>query len=119
MLQCDLFVAILPLDADGNVIHSGGTSIELGWASAMGKPIILVCDPAPKYSHLVIGLDAVAKLTKIDINRLDLAVALCDTIRMILEDKVSKPLKTRKSLRWSSPRKSVRSSSIQAPYQRT
>jgi nucleoside 2-deoxyribosyltransferase len=65
MRQCDLFVAVLPLDRDGNVICSSGTSVELGWASAMGKPIVLVCDPEAKYSHLVIGLDAVARVATV------------------------------------------------------
>ena len=86
MLQCDLFVAVLPLDGKGNVIFSSGTSIELGWASAMGKPIILVCDPAPKYSHLIIGLDAIANVIKIDINRTDLTAAVCDTAVRMLKD---------------------------------
>jgi nucleoside 2-deoxyribosyltransferase len=80
MLQCDVFVAVLPLDENGKAIYSAGTSVELGWASAMGKPIVLVCDPAPIYSHLVIGLDAVARVTKVDINRADLGSALCDAV---------------------------------------
>jgi nucleoside 2-deoxyribosyltransferase len=84
MKECDLFVAVLPLDANGNVIVSSGTSIELGWASAMGKPIILVCDPAPKYSHLIIGLDAVANTLKIDINRPDLTSVLCAGVDRML-----------------------------------
>jgi nucleoside 2-deoxyribosyltransferase len=80
MRQCDVFVAVLPLDANGNVVVSNGTSVELGWASAIGKPIVIVCDPAPKYSHLVIGLDAIARVVKVDIGRPDLAVAVCDAI---------------------------------------
>jgi hypothetical protein len=80
MRQCDVFVALLPLDANGDVIVSNGTSVELGWASAMGKPIVIVCDSAPKYSHLIIGLDAIARVVKVDIGRPDLAAAVCDAI---------------------------------------
>jgi nucleoside 2-deoxyribosyltransferase len=85
MQQCDVFVAILPLDADGNVIFSSGTAVELGWASAMDKPIILVCDPAPKYSHLSMGLDAIARVTKVDINRADLAQFLRGEINRVIK----------------------------------
>ncbi len=84
MRQCDLFVAVLPLDGAGNVICSSGTAVELGWASAMGKPIALVCDVSSRYSHLVIGLDAVARVAKIDINRLDLDAALCRAVADLL-----------------------------------
>ena len=80
MQQCDIFVAVLPLDETGTVVHSAGTSVELGWASAIGKPIVLICDPAPVYSHLVIGLGAVSEVVKIDINRPDLARALCEVV---------------------------------------
>lgn len=87
MRKCDVFVAILPLDADGKVVFSAGTSVELGWASAMDKPIVLICDPAPIYSHLVIGLDAVARVAKIDINRLDLSLKLCKVIAKLISQK--------------------------------
>ena len=84
MQKCNVFVAILPLDENGKVVHSAGTSIELGWASAMDKPIVLICDPAPIYSHLVIGLDAVTRVAKIDINREDMDSALCDAVAALL-----------------------------------
>lgn len=83
--RCDVFVAVLPLDENGKVIYSAGTSVELGWASAMGKPIVLVCDPAPIYSHLVIGLDVVTRTSKVDINRVDLGSALCDAVASLLD----------------------------------
>lgn len=86
MRQCDVFVAILPLNQGGKVIHSAGTSVELGWASAMGKPIVLVCDPTPIYSHLVIGLDAVARVAKLDINLTDLPFSICEAIKRLLSD---------------------------------
>ena len=86
MRQCDVFVAVLPLDQDGNVIHSAGTSVELGWASALGKPIVLVCDTEPKYSHLVIGLDAVARVIKVDIDHEDLGDAVSRAVIGLLGD---------------------------------
>jgi nucleoside 2-deoxyribosyltransferase len=86
MRQCDAFVAVLPLDSRGEVIHSGGTSVELGWASALGKPIVLVCDPAPRYSHLVLGLDAVARVVHLDINAPDLPAALCAAVGSLLAE---------------------------------
>lgn len=84
MHQCQLFVAVLPLDGNGKAIQSSGTAVELGWASAMGKPIVIVCDPAPVYSHLVTGLDAIARVAKVDINRFDLGEAVCEAVRDLL-----------------------------------
>ena len=84
MLQCDLFLAVLPLDETGSVILSSGTAIELGWASALNKSIILVCDPAARYSHLIIGLDAIADVVKVDINRNDLPTAVCEAVAQAL-----------------------------------
>lgn len=80
MKECDLFIAILPLDSEGEVIHSSGTTVELGWASAIGKPIVLVRDPAPKYSHLVAGLSVVTQVTEVYINEKDFEVALCHAV---------------------------------------
>jgi len=37
MKQCDLFIAVLPLDESQNVIHSSGTAIELGWPPLLGS----------------------------------------------------------------------------------
>lgn len=87
MEQCDVFVAVLPLDGNGKVIYSAGTSVELGWASAMGKPIVLICDPAPVYSHLLVGLDAVARVIKIDINQTDLITTLQNVVIALLKQK--------------------------------
>lgn len=85
MKQCNVFVAVLPVDENGKVVYSTGTFVELGWASAMGKPIVIVCDPAPIYSHLVIGLDAVARVKKIDINRKDLGSTICCAVALLLD----------------------------------
>lgn len=71
MKECAVFVAVLPIDQNGEAICSMGTAVELGWASAMGKPIIIVCDPMLVYSHLINGLGAVARVVTVDINRTD------------------------------------------------
>ena len=39
---------------------SGGVQVELGWASALGKPILLLLEHHETYSSLVEGLPAVA-----------------------------------------------------------
>ncbi len=41
---------------------SGGVHIELGWASALGKRIILLLEKSNGYSNLVIGLKKVANV---------------------------------------------------------
>ncbi len=46
----------------GNPI-SGGVHIELGWASAFGKKIVLFLDKRYDYSPLVMGLDAVTQVS--------------------------------------------------------
>lgn len=85
MRECDLFLAILPLDSEGKVISTSGTSVELGWASALGKPIILVRDPAPKYSHLVAGLDVVTQVTEVYINEKDFEMVLCNAMAQVFK----------------------------------
>jgi RNA polymerase-binding transcription factor DksA len=56
---CDVIIAI-PGDPP-----SGGTHVELGWASAMGKPIILLLEEDGKYSPLVLGLAQISKVIPI------------------------------------------------------
>lgn len=55
MSASDLYVCVLPLRLDGSVWGSGGSHIELGWASGMKLPIIVVWDPraSEQYSHLL------------------------------------------------------------------
>jgi hypothetical protein len=91
MKQCDLFIAVLPLDESQNVIHSSGTAIELGWASALGKPVVLVCHPAPKYSHLILGLHAVTCTIALDINRSDLGEAVREAVALLLTSRATQP----------------------------
>ena len=68
MRSCESFVAILPTGRDG-AFRTDGTHIELGWASAMGKPIVAVVPlPLPEsYTHLLRGLGAVARVDFVDI----------------------------------------------------
>lgn len=42
---------------------SPGTHIELGWASAMGKPIVLLLEAEVTYAYLVQGLKMVGDVT--------------------------------------------------------
>ena len=56
---CDLFVAFPGSPA------SPGTHIEIGWASALNKPIILLLEEGKDYAFLIKGLDAVANVISI------------------------------------------------------
>jgi hypothetical protein len=42
--------------------------VELGWASAMAKPIVLVLNPGVSYSPLVMGLDKVTAVRTVELN---------------------------------------------------
>ncbi|MDD4081920.1 MAG: hypothetical protein PHD05_00900 [Sphaerochaetaceae bacterium] len=57
--QCDLFIAI-PSNPP-----SGGVHIELGWASAINKDIVLCMHTKGQYSPLIHGLDKISKSKKI------------------------------------------------------
>lgn len=78
--QADLYVCVLPARSDGTIWPSGGTHVELGWASALGVPILMLWDPASaeRYSHLFRGLHAVApvKYTQIRDDCLDEVLGL-------------------------------------------
>jgi nucleoside 2-deoxyribosyltransferase len=65
---CDLFVAF-PGDP-----ASPGTHIEIGWASALGKPIILLLEDGSQYAFLIRGLHTVAEVTCADMPPDDLGV---------------------------------------------
>lgn len=65
MSLCDVFVAVLPDALGGLPIRTDGTLIELGWACALGKPIMLLPDQVPlqtSHSHLLRGLSAVGNV---------------------------------------------------------
>ncbi|HEV2778236.1 MAG TPA: nucleoside 2-deoxyribosyltransferase [Actinophytocola sp.] len=54
--QADLFVA-LP-----GVPPSPGTHVEIGWASALGKPMVLLLEHDASHAFLVTGLETVANV---------------------------------------------------------
>lgn len=54
--QSDLFVAF------PGVPVSPGTHVEIGWASALGKPMVLFLERDKKHTFLVTGLETVANV---------------------------------------------------------
>ena len=60
MRQCDVVCAIV-----GDP-PSGGVAVELGWASALGKPVLLVLSPSASCSPLIIGLGTVTRVDQLD-----------------------------------------------------
>ncbi|AOJ71569.1 MULTISPECIES: nucleoside 2-deoxyribosyltransferase [Burkholderia] len=57
---CDYFVAFPGAPA------SPGTHIELGWASALGKPIVLLLEADKEYAYLVRGLDEITHIERVE-----------------------------------------------------
>lgn len=68
MARCEVFVAVLPEDREGNPFRSDGTHVELGWATGVGKPVVLVASSPlnESYSHLVRGMGALTRVTVLD-----------------------------------------------------
>ncbi|WJV53691.1 nucleoside 2-deoxyribosyltransferase [Pectobacteriaceae bacterium CE90] len=58
--RCDCFVAF-----PGSPV-SPGTHIELGWASALGKPIIMLLETQKTYAYLVQGLNQITRVEYIE-----------------------------------------------------
>lgn len=72
MQECDFFVAVLvPADGEG-ILRTDGTHVELGWASAMQKPVIIVTmqQCMPHLSHLVRGLNQITGVRFLDLERI-------------------------------------------------
>lgn len=69
MEECDVYVALWPTNAEGELIQSAGTAIELGWASAMGKSMVIALndDTPDQYSHLVHGLTNLADVAYVSL----------------------------------------------------
>jgi nucleoside 2-deoxyribosyltransferase len=61
----DIFVAYPGAPA------SPGTHVEIGWASALGKPMVLLLDETKKYSFLVTGLPTIANVEFVTYRDLD------------------------------------------------
>jgi hypothetical protein len=73
MKQCNLFIPILPCKASGELYRTDGTHIEIGWASALSKPILLLTGGSPPgdpYSHLIRGLSSVGVVKSFDLRTL-------------------------------------------------
>lgn len=72
MKLCDIYVALLPIDEMNKNVRSDGTYVEIGWASAMNKPIILIIDSSveEELSMLVRGLDAIGNVQIVDLNQI-------------------------------------------------
>ncbi|TFV30112.1 hypothetical protein E4K10_46205 [Streptomyces sp. T1317-0309] len=70
--NADVFIAI------PGIPPSPGTHIEMGWASAIGKPIVLLMDEGKEeeYGFLVRGLHAVATVEFVYVT--DIALVLAD-----------------------------------------
>ncbi|GGM63496.1 hypothetical protein GCM10012275_37620 [Longimycelium tulufanense] len=94
MRRCDVFVPVLPAHERGGLLRTDGTHVELGWASALGKPIVLVTPlpVTPTASHLLRGLPAVAQVGVFDITRVQhdrstllglISSAARDTVAMV------------------------------------
>ena len=65
--DCDAYVCLLPANEYGKPYRSDGTHIEIGWASAYGKNIVILFDPSVSYSHLINGLHSIAPVTLLPI----------------------------------------------------
>lgn len=59
---------------------SPGTHIELGWASALGRPIVLLLRPESTYGFLVIGLHTVGDVTTVVYDSSEAALADLDEV---------------------------------------
>lgn len=82
MMECRAFVAVLPPDDHGEPMRSDGTCVELGWASALQKPVVIVREDSPRHSHLVRGL---SKITRVKELAYDEVVKNPSTIQQALE----------------------------------
>jgi hypothetical protein len=79
MEACDLFVAF-----PGDPV-SPGTHVEIGWASAMRRPTVLLLEPGGQYAALVTGLGAVAPVAYLEYDAAPGFLArLGDTISTLL-----------------------------------
>lgn len=66
---CSSLVAVLPSDSTGTLYRTDGTFIELGWATALRKRLIIVTDPeATGRSYLLDGLVEACKAVLVPID---------------------------------------------------
>jgi hypothetical protein len=69
MHDCDLFIAFPGSPA------SPGTHVEIGWATAMAKPTILLLEAMESYAALVTGLSSIALIEYVRFSDLDEALS--------------------------------------------
>jgi nucleoside 2-deoxyribosyltransferase len=69
--ECDVYVAVLPAGQDGKLYRSDGTFVELGWASALRKPIILISCNQTAHSVLVQGLGTLSPVRYMSLEDLE------------------------------------------------
>lgn len=62
---------------------SGGTHIEIGWASAFGVRVVLLLEKEKKYSNVILGLGDVAKVDYVWFNRLEEIVESEEALRSL------------------------------------
>lgn len=78
--DCDIFVAYPGAPA------SPGTHIEIGWAAAFGKPLVLLLDEEATYAFLVRGLHTVADVTYLHYSRDDDIDDIVDQVAAIVTE---------------------------------
>ncbi|GAA0734390.1 nucleoside 2-deoxyribosyltransferase [Dactylosporangium roseum] len=90
MQRCDVFVPILPSNRTDSIMRTDGTHVELGWASALGKPIVVLTDSGVVHhgSHLLRGLHTIATVSFLDI---DDVMVKPQTLLEMLDDVHSAP----------------------------
>jgi nucleoside 2-deoxyribosyltransferase len=71
MRKCDVFVPVLPVLEDLTLRRTDGTHVELGWATAMGRPIVIITKQpfVESASHLLKGLHKVGMVQTIDFDQ--------------------------------------------------
>jgi len=84
MQQCDIYICFLPVSKTGQIYRSDGTCIELGWASALGKPVVILMDKRSVYSQLIQGLNAITRVIHLDIKAfMDTPSLLTEAVRTL------------------------------------
>jgi nucleoside 2-deoxyribosyltransferase len=73
MLECDVYLAVLPAGTDNASYRSDGTYVELGWASALGKPILLATSSSVDHSLLVQGLGSIGRVWIVNLEDIQLS----------------------------------------------
>lgn len=67
MQKCAVYACLLPNCEDDTAYRSDGCCIELGWASALKKPIILIREINVSFSELIIGLGALGTVVHLPV----------------------------------------------------